>query len=124
MMVSPKSDCPHITKLSLAPIEEFENIIWFRKKCGKCSEDNELWFCLSCAKSFCGRYVKNHYAEHLKENNDHCICISSLDLSVWCYECKTEGFDDPGSYIESPLVDKYQKILAKFKEDDEGDIHT
>ncbi len=116
MFVSPKTDCPHILKNVLCPINEFEKIPFFQLKCEHCSEKSELWLCITCCRAYCGRYINNHYySEHYSKNKSHSICISLLDLSVWCYECMTEGFDDPGSYIESPISNQYVKILSDFK---------
>ena len=116
MLVSPKKDCPHIQKNFLLPLEKFEKIDFNSLQCEECKEKHELWLCISCGKAFCGRYVLNHYFEkHYIKNKEHCLCISLLDLSVWCYECMTPGFNDPGSYIESELSSKYLKIISDWK---------
>ena len=123
MLVSPKKDCPHISNYNFLPLEEFKNLSFKNLKCECCSEVKELWICINCGKAFCGRYVKNHYySEHYSKNKVHCICISMLDLSVWCYECMTEGYNDPGSYIESDISSKYVKILSDFKFGDSNSI--
>ena len=116
MYVSPKKDCPHITSNNFLNLEQFKNISFNNLKCEFCSETHELWICITCGKAFCGRYVKNHYFnEHYSKDNTHCICISILDLSVWCYQCMTHGFSDAGSYIESNISSNYVKIISDFK---------
>ena len=115
MIVSPKNDCPHVEKLELYPIEKFQALPFHHFKCEKCSESIELWICLTCSYAFCGRYISNHYQEHLKENPDHCVCMSTMDLSVWCYLCETDGFSDLGSYIDSKKVAPYIKAYSAFK---------
>ena len=115
MFVSPKRDCPHSTSLLYFPLEKFKEIPFQRIICSKCDENKELWICLSCSKAFCSRYINDHYHRHLEEYPNHCICVSLMDLSVWCYSCKTDGFEDLGSYIESENTSKYVRILSNFK---------
>ena len=122
MYVSPRKDCPHIKENNILSLKEFEKISFNGLKCEFCSEINELWICISCGKAFCGRYIQNHYYEkHYLNDKSHCICISMLDLSVWCYQCMTDGFNDPGSYIESQISSNYVKIISDFKF---GDLPT
>ena len=116
MYVSPKTDCPHIKYNSFLPIDEFKKISFENLKCECCSEANEIWVCITCGKSYCGRYINNHYYNnHYLKDKSHSICISMLDLSVWCYQCMTSGFEDPGSYIESPISSEYVKTISDFK---------
>ena len=123
MYVSPRKDCSHIITDKILPLHEFKKISFQNLKCECCSEINELWICITCGKSFCGRYVNNHYYDnHYKKDKSHGICISMLDLSVWCYQCITDGFKDPGSYIESPLTSEYVKIISDFKFGDSSSI--
>ena len=117
MIVEPNKNCSHIHSVNLLPIQKFNKIPFHLQKCENCSENKELWICLTCGKSFCGRYKNNHYYLHYKDSksNSHFICISLIDLSVWCYECTTKGYDDPGSYIESPITNKYLDVISNFK---------
>lgn len=115
MFVTPKKDCPHTASLSYFPLEKFVNFPFQNYKCDNCDENKEIWICLTCAKAFCSRYINNHYMQHLKENPTHCICVSLMDLSVWCYSCNTPGFEDAGSYIENEETSKYVKVLSDFK---------
>ena len=124
MYVSPRKDCTHIKYNTFLALDEFKKISFQNLKCEECSEINELWICISCGKAFCGRYVNNHYYEkHYLKDKSHSICISMLDLSVWCYQCMTEGYKDPGSYIESPISSEYVKIISDFKFGDSESIN-
>ena len=113
MFVSDNKNCPHIK--NLLPIEKFSSIKFSELKCKNCEEKKDLWVCFSCGDAFCGRYVKGHCNFHWKENNEHCISISILDLSVWCYNCKTNNYEDPGSYIDLDITQKYVEILCNLK---------
>ena len=92
-----------------------KNIKFEELKCEKCDECKEIWICLSCGNSYCSRYINNHYKEHLNKNPTHSICISMMDLSVWCYLCEVPNEEEPGNYITSDKTDKYKKILHDFK---------
>ncbi len=59
----------------------------FSKNCENCLEQKENWFCLTCGKYFCSRYIKGHFLSHYENNKTHSICLSNLDLSFWCYDC-------------------------------------
>ena len=113
MIITTNSNCPHIGEL--LPIEKFNTIKFSNLKCKNCEEKDDLWICLFCGESFCGRYKNKHFFTHFQENKKHCIGISTLDLSVWCYNCTTKDFNDPGSYIESELTNKYVNILCSIK---------
>lgn len=115
MIVSPRTDCSHIQKEKMYNEEKLKDIMFNKVKCEKCDEKNELWICLYCSLAFCGRYIHSHFKEHYLSNNDHCICISLLDLSMWCYQCMTPGFPDQGSYIESPQLAQYINIISDWK---------
>ena len=113
MIITTNNNCPHIGEL--LPIEKFKSIKFSDLSCKNCEEKNDLWICLFCGQSFCGRYKNKHFFSHYQENKEHCIGISTLDLSVWCYNCTTKDFNDPGSYIESELINKYVDILCSIK---------
>lgn len=124
MYVSPRTDCSHIKTDEILSLDLFKKISFNRLQCGCCKELNELWVCIKCGKAFCGRYVNNHYYnDHYLKDKTHCVCISMLDLSVWCYECITDGFTDPGSYIESPISSEYVKIISDYKFGDSSSIN-
>ena len=113
MIVSSNKNCPHIGQL--ISIDDFNTINFTELKCENCEEKSDLWICMFCGTPFCGRYKNRHFYLHYQENNEHCIGISTLDLSVWCYNCLTKDFSDPGSYIESELINKYVDILCNKK---------
>ena len=113
MIITTNNNCPHIGEL--LPIEKFKSIKFSELTCKNCEEKNDLWICLFCGEPFCGRYKNKHFFAHYQENIVHCIGISTLDLSVWCYNCTTKDFNDPGSYIESELIQKYVDILCSIK---------
>ena len=113
MIVSSNKNCPHIGQL--ISIDDFNSIKFTELKCENCEEKSDLWICMFCGTPFCGRYKNRHFYLHYQENNEHCIGISTLDLSVWCYNCLTKDFSDPGSYIESELINKYVEILCNKK---------
>ena len=117
MNVNPIRNCPHIQAINFCPINEFSKLPINRLKCENCDENNELWICITCGKSFCSRYINNHFYNHYITNNkeNHNICISFLDFSIWCYKCKTEGFSDIGSYIYDEIFEKYIDILSQYK---------
>ena len=123
MIISPKRNCPHVSLIELYPLEKFQKLQFDKLKCKYCDINIELWICLTCAESFCGRYMNNHFQKHLSENPDHIICISSLDLSVWCYKCETQGFSDLGSYIENYTTNKYVEALSNCKFGNDNSIN-
>jgi NAD-dependent histone deacetylase SIR2 len=117
MLVIPNKNCFHINTQNLFPLSEFSYIPFHLLKCENCEENCELWICITCGKSFCGRYKNNHCYLHYISNNqkDHNICISFLDFSIWCYQCENNFFSDKGNYITNTLCQKYIDILAQFK---------
>ena len=117
MLVIPNKNCSHINTQNLFPLSEFSYIPFHLLKCENCEENCELWICITCGKSFCGRYKNNHCYLHYISNNqkDHNICISFLDFSIWCYQCENNFFSDKGNYITNTLCQKYIDILAQFK---------
>ena len=117
MLVIPNKNCSHINTQNLFPLSEFSYIPFHLLKCENCEENCELWICITCGKSFCGRYKNNHCYLHYISNNqkDHNICISFLDFSIWCYQCENNFFPDKGNYITNTLCQKYIDILAQFK---------
>ena len=122
MLVDFKIDCPHVEKQNLLDLNVFKQIQFEKLKCKKCNEEKELWICLICGETFCSRYINGHFVEHNKENQDHCLCLGIMDLSVWCFECvkenntnSTDKSNDKGCYIESNITNKYIKIIQEIK---------
>ena len=123
MLVNPKKDCPHVENSTLIDIEKFKKIPFGDLKCQKCEEINELWICLICGEVYCSRYIKGHFLEHNKANPEHCLCLGTIDLSIWCFECINDKQNDSnteeqpkekGSYIESKKTNDYIKIISDF----------
>jgi ADP-ribosylglycohydrolase/NAD-dependent SIR2 family protein deacetylase len=113
MIISINNNCPHIGEL--ISFDKFNSINFFELKCKNCEEKSDIWICLFCGEAFCGRYKNGHSISHFQEKKDHCICISTRDLSVWCYNCITKDSKEPGSYVDSDLIQKYVDILCAKK---------
>lgn len=77
------------------------------KQCENCEESKENWFCLTCGKFFCSRYINSHFLSHYEENKSHNVCISNMDLSIWCYECDY--------YIMNKDLNNYSNIASNKK---------
>jgi len=89
--VVPKEDCIHVNdfvKDSEGVQDGFKN-----NKCFVCEDKTENWYCYTCGKVFCSRYVKGHGLKHYEETG-HPILLSFSDLSTWCYLCE-EYIVDP-----------------------------
>jgi len=111
--VEPKHSCPHIaaavsdSPLALEPAKELFNIDHQCHHAG-CTSTEELWFCLNCFKSHCGRYQRGHGLEH-SQSSPHCrVSMSLSDLNTWCYTCD-------GYVLSDPILPHYVVLhLAKF----------
>ena len=110
MIINPKKDCPHVEKSNLIDADKFKKIDFEKLKCQKCDESTDLWICLFCGEIYCSKYKKGHFGEHNKDNPDHCLCLCTIDLSIWCCECindkkensnSDESTKKKGCYIES-----------------------
>ncbi|VDP84815.1 unnamed protein product [Echinostoma caproni] len=104
--VTPITDCPHVSMLT-SRSDWTPNL---NSPCSSCAETEEIWVCLVCDETGCGRYAQAHMLEHFKRTQ-HPIALSYADLSIWCYLCE--------SYIRSPVLNEIQRIVyrAKFGED-------
>ncbi|GAB0092220.1 Ubiquitinyl hydrolase 1 [Sergentomyia squamirostris] len=56
-------------------------------RCLECSSIKENWLCLHCGSVLCGRYENSHALKHSSARNDHKVCMSTLNCSVFCYKC-------------------------------------
>ena len=121
MIINPKKDCPHVEKSNLIDADKFKKIDFEKLKCQKCDESTDLWICLFCGEIYCSKYKKGHFGEHNKDNPDHCLCLCTIDLSIWCCECindkkensnSNEKKKKKGCYIESKKTSQYIKILC------------
>lgn len=43
--------------------------------------------CLNCGIVLCGRYDNGHALDHSSKNDDHVVCLNTLNGSVYCYKC-------------------------------------
>ena len=112
MSVNDKINCPHMSKNNLLDIEKFKTISFEKITCQKCNETKKLKICLICGKVFCCNN-HNHFIEHNKEKEGHCLGISTDDLSTSCYECKSD--DNKECLVESDISKKYVEIIEEFK---------
>ena len=75
--------------------KQHTNSIILSLKCLDCVRDKaesvetpDLWLCLYCFHSRCGRYTDNRHAVvHFEANKEHCLSLNTVNLQVWCYEC-------------------------------------
>ncbi|TPP60818.1 Histone deacetylase 6 [Fasciola gigantica] len=104
--VTPITSCPHVTQIAVRS-DWTPNV---HSTCSSCTQTEEIWVCLLCHETGCGRYAQAHMLEHYKTTG-HPIALSFADLSTWCYQCE--------SYIKSPVLNELQRIVhrAKFGED-------
>lgn len=111
--IVPLNNCPHIVSQSLIEASTIHDIVnncshfddepriqtGGLKSCmissGSCSS-KENWMCLHCGVRRCSRYANGHSKEHYEStiskvsdsNTRHCLAISLMDLSIWCYSCQ------------------------------------
>ena len=50
-------------------------------------ESEDLWFCMQCYETRCGRYSQEHGLKHFECNQDHCLSLSVVQWRIWCYHC-------------------------------------
>ena len=106
-LVECKLDCSHTT--NIAPTEVWQILNTLPTHCEDCLDVSENWICLTCASTFCSRFIHGHAADHAASSG-HSISLSLSDLSVWCYPCE--------AYIKCPeICDAQEKIYClKFNE--------
>lgn len=46
-------------------------------------------------------------ANHYENEKSHCVCLSMMDLSFWCFECDT--------YVFNKTLQKLEDIVSKQK---------
>lgn len=88
--------------------------------CKTCGDSEETWVCLQCGVSGCGRYRTGHMLKHWESDENDCksvIAISTVDLSVWCFDCD--------EYITNPKLNKvYRRFhCLKFGHSPAVDLH-
>ncbi|KAI8147020.1 hypothetical protein BJV82DRAFT_597436 [Fennellomyces sp. T-0311] len=79
--VVPITTCPHIPT-AITPKA------FIGSPCKSCDETQENWQCLTCDTVRCSRYRHGHMLEHFEQTQDHAVCLSYSDLSVWCFICE------------------------------------
>ncbi|CAL8098561.1 unnamed protein product [Calicophoron daubneyi] len=100
--VTPLISCPHLLCVKNDPEWRPD----FNAACNQCEQKDEVWICLSCYTTGCGRYANGHMLEHFQDTN-HPITLSMADLSFWCYLCE--------SYIDSDILWDIKQVAHKAK---------
>ncbi|GBG26941.1 Ubiquitin carboxyl-terminal hydrolase 44 [Hondaea fermentalgiana] len=77
-------ECQH--RVTVRPIPDDFAVDLDTVVCSTCQTREENWFCLVCHEFFCGRFANRHMLQHHVDSG-HCVSMSLLDLSVWCYAC-------------------------------------
>lgn len=80
--VTPLPWCPHLDTVTPVPRGRIDT----GAPCEECGDVTENWICLVCYKVFCSRFVNEHMLMH-GVMEEHLMCLSFSDLSVWCYGC-------------------------------------
>ena len=74
------------------------------------AEDQDLWLCMQCLYTRCGRYSTNtHSLKHYEAENSHCLTFSFNTWQIWCYKC--DAFVDP-----KLVKGKLESVTFKAKE--------
>lgn len=85
--------------------------------CVTCGNVGENWFCMTCNKVYCSRYVNGCMQKHFHDetHQQHPLCQSFSDMSIYCNSC--------GEYISNrnETVSQFSKLmhLAKFGVDEQ-----
>jgi len=117
--------CSHVDELGPGRLVG-RALLKFGAPCSHGCSGSENWVCLRCGETRCGRYANRHALRHWEETKvqeerstsalqaaelqtlprGHCLALSLLDLSVWCYECQ--------SYVQhedlEPLVSQMRRL--------------
>ena len=78
--------------------------------CGdaRCASARELWTCVRCGATGCGRYQRGCMLAHSETcASGACAALSWDDLSVWCYACK--------SYVTHEVLEPYRARAETLK---------
>lgn len=120
MFINAKTNCEHISKTQLIPINEFNPYDIFHQTddeesviyCSICKENDYLFICLSCKLFLCFNHLTNHSNT---TDKTHTIYLSLDDMAVWCTECINYPYSLNGCYIKLPLVNDYIQYLFEVK---------
>ncbi|RKP10810.1 hypothetical protein THASP1DRAFT_27405 [Thamnocephalis sphaerospora] len=108
--VAPRLDCPHVLALGERLNADLSTLD-VTAPCEVCGDKSENWYCLSCGRIMCSRYVQGHMAAHATSGkgaeDEHAVCASFSDLSFWCFRCE--------DYIEHPLLETCRCALHQLK---------
>jgi histone deacetylase 6 len=89
--ITPRIDCPHVDYVEDQVINNPQHLE-SKISCDICGDESENWYCLTCERILCSRYVQGHMMQHATTGkgpeNEHAICISFSDLSFWCFRCE------------------------------------
>lgn len=88
-----------------------------------------VWLCLLCLRRGCSRSENGHALGHFERQRQHCVALSLLNFSCWCYCCDEEIAITAGH----PLVDymlalkrrfdpSYSASASKSEEDSSSDV--
>ncbi|XP_055999659.1 histone deacetylase 6-like isoform X2 [Ostrea edulis] len=80
--VTPLTWCPHLETVTPVPRGQIDT----GAPCEDCGDVSENWVCLVCYKIYCSRFVNEHMLMH-GVMEQHLMCLSFSDLSIWCYGC-------------------------------------
>ena len=84
-------------------IQNFKNISNLSISKTDCTSTKENWMCLNCGTVLCGRYENSHALKHSGDNVEHCVCLNTLNLSIYCYECDDFVINDYGKNVLDSL---------------------
>ncbi|KAI6652550.1 Ubiquitin carboxyl-terminal hydrolase 16-like isoform X1 [Oopsacas minuta] len=51
------------------------------------NDSGELWFCMQCFETRCGRYDNQHSLKHYESEPSHCLTLCVSNYTIWCYKC-------------------------------------
>lgn len=127
--------CPHVDELGHEYLVK-RTQLEFGKGCVHGCAGQENWVCLMCGESRCGRYANRHSFQHWQKTREgeegrltveemaagavprgHCLTLSLMDLSVWCYEC--DGYVQHESL--QPLVGRMEQLKFGIRSDGAAD---
>ena len=97
------NNCPHVRKYKQPTTENSKGKNRFNAtrvcsvksiKCLTCVsektaaiESEDLWFCMHCYETRCGRYSESHGLNHFEIDQSHCLSLSVALWRIWCYQC-------------------------------------
>ncbi|OLL25971.1 Ubiquitin carboxyl-terminal hydrolase 45 [Neolecta irregularis DAH-3] len=91
------------------------------EKCGSChdSEEKEIWVCITCGLTLCGRVSAGHAEDHYNAEK-HAIVFSIDQGAAWCYEC--DGWVVPSNTRNRSLYEVKSAVDKQFRKNAKQDI--